>query len=197
MAPQWQGRCAVNEDTEPELREEDGEAAERRTEGAGKMASPAHRDSDDHEPESDELIEDLIVATGMGDAESYSPEVVIESRSPANVGPFNDPDGFGIADGLCKDTMQMWVKLRKGTVVRCSFWTDGCAVTIACGSRLTKLVTGRTTADAMTISPEELAASLGGLPDDHVHCASLSVISFRNAVRDAVRKRYADNEGGL
>ena len=46
-------------------------------------------------------------------------------------------------------------------------------------------MTGRTVGDALAIRPEELAASLGGLPEDHVHCASLSVIAFRNAVRDA------------
>lgn len=138
--------------------------------------------------ELDQLVEHIVTAMEAEDSKVYTKEVIAEFRDPANVGPLDDADGTGIADGLCMDTMQMWVRLEGGSVAQCTFYTDGCGATIACGSRLTRLVTGRTVEDAVAIGPEDLVASLGGLPEAHRHCASLSVIAFRNAVRDAKGK---------
>ena len=144
--------------------------------------------------ELDRLVENIVTAMETEDSKTYTKEVISEFRNPANVGPLDDADGSGVADGLCMDTMHMWVRIDGGKVLRCTFYTDGCGATIACGSRLTKLVTGRTTDKAMAISPEDLVASLGGLPEEHIHCASLSVIAFRNAVRDAKGRTGANTE---
>jgi nitrogen fixation NifU-like protein len=138
--------------------------------------------------ELDRLVENIVAVMDGEDSKAYSREVVSEFRDPANVGPMDDADGAGLADGLCADTMHMWVKVEDGRIARCTFYTDGCGATIACGSRLTKLVAGRTLEEANSVRPEDLAASLGGLPEDHAHCASLAVIAFRNAVRDALSK---------
>jgi nitrogen fixation NifU-like protein len=144
--------------------------------------------------ELDQLVENIVTAMETDDSKIYTKEVISEFRDPANVGPLDDADGSGVADGLCMDTMHMWVKIEGEKVSHCTFYTDGCGATIACGSRLTKLVTGRTIDEAMAISPEDLTKSLGGLPDEHIHCASLSVIAFRNAVRDAKCRTRADTE---
>ncbi len=142
----------------------------------------------------DRLVENIVTAMEAGDSKIYSKEVISEFRDPANVGPLDDADGSGVADGLCTDTMHMWVRIDDDKVSRCTFYTDGCGATIACGSRLTKLVTGRAVDEAMAIGPEELIESLHGLPEEHVHCASLSVIAFRNAVRNA-RSRMSPGPG--
>jgi len=143
---------------------------------------------EDGPTELDRIVENIVTAMEADDSRTYTKEVISEFRDPANVGPLDDADGSGTADGLCMDTMHMWVRLEGGKVARCTFYTDGCGATIACGSRLTKLVTGKDVEEAMTIAPEELLSSLGGLPEDHVHCATLSIIAFRNAVRDAKAK---------
>lgn len=145
--------------------------------------------------ELDMIVEGMMAALDAHDLEHYSREVVAEFRHPANVGPMEDADGAGVADGLCTDSMHMWVRLSGGVVVGCTFYTDGCGAAIACGSRLTRLVTGRNLADAMSITSTDLTESLGGLPEDHTHCASLSVIAFRNAVRDATGKKTSGQEG--
>ncbi len=149
----------------------------------------------DSPSELDRLVENIVTAMEAEDSKIYTKEVISEFRDPANVGPLDDADGSGVADGLCMDTMHMWVKIDGGKVTQCTFYTDGCGATIACGSRLTKLVTGQTTEEAMAISPEDLIASLGGLPEEHIHCASLSVIAFRNAIRDAKGRTGADAGG--
>lgn len=145
--------------------------------------------------ELDQLVENIVTSMEAEDSKTYTKEVISEFRDPANVGPMDDADGAGTADGLCADTMHIWVKTDGGMVSRCTFYTDGCGATIACGSRLTKLVAGRTIEDAMSIGPEDLIASLGGLPEEHMHCASLSIIAFRNAVRDARKKSGPGPEG--
>ncbi|MCU0860352.1 MAG: iron-sulfur cluster assembly scaffold protein [Thermoplasmata archaeon] len=138
--------------------------------------------------ELDILVENIVAAMEAGDSKIYSKEVIAEFRDPANVGPMDGADGTGLADGLCMDTMQMWVKVEGGRVSGCTFYTDGCGATIACGSRLTKLVRGLTPEEACAFKPESLVSSLGGLPEEHVHCASLAVIAFKNAMRDAMEK---------
>lgn len=152
--------------------------------------------NDGERSELDRLVENIVTAMEAEDSKVYTKEVIAEFREPVNIGPMDDADGTGLADGLCMDTMQMWVKLEGETVERCTFYTDGCGATIACGSRLTKLVTGRNIEEAMALRPEDLTASLGGLPEEHVHCASLSVIAFRNAMRNALEKRMEPGEGG-
>jgi nitrogen fixation NifU-like protein len=113
---------------------------------------------------------------------------VSEAVNPSNVGTIDDADGYGVADGLCGDTMTMFVSLDEGKVARCTFTTDGCGPTIACGSCLTRLVSGMKVEDAAAVRPDDVAELLGGLPEDHEHCAALAVLALRNAIRDAGAK---------
>jgi len=135
-----------------------------------------------------ELGELAIRLAALSDPEGLkgcSKEIVAEVSNPANVGVIEDADGYGVADGLCGDTMTMFVSLDGDIVSRCTFTTDGCGPTIACGSRLTRLVSGMRTEDAIRVSPNDISGLLGGLPEDHEHCAALAVLALRNALRDA------------
>ena len=53
---------------------------------------------------------------------------------------------------------------------------------MACGSMLTKMITGKLLDDAMEIMPEDLIEALDGLPEENQHCAELAVITFQNAL---------------
>ena len=143
--------------------------------------------------ELDELVESIMAVLEMEDSKIYSKEVIDEFRNPENVGTVSNPDGVGIADGLCNDTMEITLRMDGDTIVECMFFTDGCGATIACGGKLTKMVKGATVEKALEICPEDLAAILGGLPEEHKHCASLAVIALRNAIRNC-RKRCGDAE---
>ena len=145
--------------------------------------------------ELDELVQNIMSILDAEDAKIYSQDVIAEFKNPSNVGTLDDPDGRGVADGLCNDMMEMYVKMENGKVAKCVFMTDGCGATIACGSRLTKKAIGRTCEEAMTIRPEELIDDLGGLPDDHRHCASLAVIALRNALRNCKPEALRDGGG--
>jgi NifU-like protein involved in Fe-S cluster formation len=67
--------------------------------------------------------------------------------------------------------------------------TDGCAHTIACASVITTLAQGRPIEDALKIGAGDVTDALGGLPDDHRHCARLAAATLKLAVKDYLKNR--------
>lgn len=126
------------------------------------------------------------------DSKVFSNEVISEFRNPHNPERMADADGSGMADGLCGDMMEMFVKTDGPRIVRCSFFTDGCGATVASGSRLARFVEGMTVDEASSVRPIDLVSLLGGLPEDHEHCAALAVIALRNALRNVEERRRAE-----
>ncbi len=66
--------------------------------------------------------------------------------------------------------------------------TDGCGPTVACGSMLTKMVTGMPLEKAGKIAPKSLIAALDGLPEESIHCAELAVNTLREAIANRPRR---------
>ncbi|MFQ5721784.1 MAG: iron-sulfur cluster assembly scaffold protein, partial [Candidatus Aminicenantales bacterium] len=67
----------------------------------------------------------------------------------------------------------------------CSFQTDGCGTTIACGSMATEIARGKSFTQALAlISAEEILKRIGGLPPADVHCAQLAAETLRRALAD-------------
>lgn len=121
--------------------------------------------------------------TMLADARKVFSEKVIELfLNPKNLGKIENADGAATLTGPCGDTMQIWLKIRKGKIVRAGFMTDGCGPTIACGSMITQLVKGKSIEEALKIVPEEVTEALDGLPESHVHCSLLCVNTLRSAI---------------
>jgi nitrogen fixation NifU-like protein len=142
------------------------------------------------------MIDDLQREIADREREIYSQTVIEEAYNPKNIGRMSDPDVHGIVHGWCGDTMEIYLKLNGERVERITFVTDGCGATIACGSRLTQLVTGRTLEEAGELMPGDLIEALDGLPEESVHCAELAVSTLQNALFNL---RLADlaQEGGV
>jgi|GEM_PF-251395 len=119
----------------------------------------------------------------LQDARNYfSAQVIEEFSHPQNEGLMLEPDGLGRAVGLCGDTMEIYLRLAGPRIAKAAFITDGCGVTVACGSMLTRMAGGLLLAEAAAITPEALTAALDGLPEDHAHCAVLAVQTLRAAI---------------
>jgi Mrp family chromosome partitioning ATPase/NifU-like protein involved in Fe-S cluster formation len=103
-----------------------------------------------------------------------------------NMGALSHPDAQGHFLGKCGDRMQIDLQIVNGRILDARFLADGCGATLACGSMLTKMACSKTLEQAKQISPSELLIALDGLPDDHLHCAELAVMTLREAVIDAV-----------
>jgi nitrogen fixation NifU-like protein len=82
--------------------------------------------------------------------------------------------------------MQIDLRLSDGKIQEAKFLADGCGATIACGSMITKMACSKTLDAANLITQEELLSALDGLPEDHIHCAELAVMTLREAVIDAI-----------
>lgn len=132
---------------------------------------------------------------------TFSEIFVDHATNPRNVGSIPNADAYVSVRGPCGDNMEMWLKTSDGTVKDVTFWTDGCGATIACGSMATKLAKGKTLGEALAISAEVIARSLGGLPDDHAHCAGLAsltlkkvIIEYMNLQKEPWKKAYRQHD---
>ena len=114
----------------------------------------------------------------------YSEEVIDRWQNPRNYGEMDRPDGYAKTKGSCGDTMEMFVRMEGDTITDCSFSTDGCATTIACGSMATEITKGKTFTQALAkVSGEEIVNRLGGLPEADIHCAQLAAEAVRRVVQ--------------
>lgn len=116
----------------------------------------------------------------------FSDIVIRLIQNKDNMGVLEHPDAQGYFLGSCGDRMQIHLQITRGRILGARFMADGCGATLACGSMITKMACSKTIKDAEKITPQELISALDGLPEDHLHCAELAVMTLREAVIDAI-----------
>ena len=84
--------------------------------------------------------------------------------------------------------MELRLRFRHNKVTEATHWTNGCVFSLNCISAAAHLAEGKTAEEILDISPENIAESIGGLPKDHMHCATLAVATLQEAVNDHMRK---------
>lgn len=119
----------------------------------------------------------------------YSARAVERFRNPRNYEELEEPDGHAVLTGPCGDTMEFWVQVDDGIVTACSFITTGCGPSRACGSMATELCEGRTVAQALKLEQRDILHALGGMPEEHQHCALLAAVTLRAALDDYEKKK--------
>ena len=124
----------------------------------------------------DEIIEDA--------RKYYAEEVIERWLNPRNVGAIENAQGYGKQNGACGDVMEIWLRVLNDTIQEARFMTEGCGPTLACGSMVTEMVAGKLVLDAFRIDGEVVKKSLGGLPQEHEHCAQLAADTLHEALRD-------------
>jgi nitrogen fixation NifU-like protein len=132
--------------------------------------------------EFDEAVRQIQVWVTQEERVLYSEKVIDEVHHPKNVGRLSAPDGEGIIQGWCGDTMEIFLKVSGKTIVQATFYTDGCGPTIACGSQITTMVQGMPMEQASQLTKEDLVSALDGLPEESLHCAELAVNTLRAAI---------------
>jgi Mrp family chromosome partitioning ATPase len=126
---------------------------------------------------------------GCTDFDGFSAVARDHAAHPRNHGPMETFDGHARITGPCGDTMEFWLRMRNGTVVRAAFVTDGCGSSLACGSMATSLADGRGVADAAALRQEDILDALGGFPAESEHCALLAANTLRSACEDCLNRR--------
>ena len=78
--------------------------------------------------------------------------------------------------------MRLSLKLREGRIEEARYRTKGCVTAIACGSRLTEMLQGRTLEEARALRREQLANDLGGLSPETTHASHLAMDALAAAL---------------
>jgi len=113
----------------------------------------------------------------------YSEILLDHFHNPRNVGELANANAIGdSSNGTCGDLMRLFLNIREGKVTEAQFMTLGCAAAIATGSMLTEMIKGKTVESALAITNEEVAAALGGLPPEKIHCSVLAEQAMQAAV---------------
>jgi len=117
----------------------------------------------------------------------YSETVIDHWQNPRNFRRLEKPDGYAKAKGSCGDTIEMFIKTDRDRILACTFQTDGCATSIACGSMATEIAANKTFTEVLAkVSASEILGRLGGLPAVDEHCATLASETLRRALADVL-----------
>lgn len=122
----------------------------------------------------------------------YSDKVMDHFTNPRNVGDMPDADGVGQeGNPTCGDAMKIYIKVKDGIITDAKFKTFGCGAAIAVSSMVTEMVKGKTLDEALAMSKEAVAAELGGLPPQKMHCSNLGADALKKAIED-YRSRHKE-----
>jgi nitrogen fixation NifU-like protein len=113
-----------------------------------------------------------------------SDRFIAHANAPQNLGPLKEANGTAKGTGTCGDSVEIFLSVNGDTIKEIKHVPQGCAYTIACASAVTTLVHGSPLKEALKITPKDVANALGGLPEDHQHCAALAVNTLGEAIDD-------------
>jgi len=126
------------------------------------------------------LVEQIMI-------EKYGKTVVDHANNPRNMQKIENENGYASNTGQCGDTIEIWLKVANEVIEEIAFKSDGCEITQASGSMVTELAKGKSISDALKINPLQLIDALGGLPDDHIHCAYLATNALHEAIKNFIK----------
>ena len=110
------------------------------------------------------------------------------ARFPKNIGSLDNPSGKGAAVGKCGDSIEVSLRIEREAITEIKVLPRGCVYTLVCASAMSELAKGRQVDHALNLEPLEVATALGGLPEDHLHCARLAVNTLGEAIADYYSK---------
>ena len=115
----------------------------------------------------------------------YTDIVMDHFMNPRNVGEIEGADGVGsVGNPVCGDMMTFYIKVEDGRIEDVKFKTFGCGAAIAVSSIFSEMVKGKTVEEAKAIKKKDIAAALGGLPPQKLHCSVLGTEALEEAIKD-------------
>ena len=121
----------------------------------------------------------------------YSDIVMDHFNNPRNTGVIEDADGVGeVGNPVCGDMMTFYIKVKDNVLEDVKFQTFGCVAAIAVSSIVSEMAKGKKLEDALQITRQKVAESLGGLPPNKLHCSNLGADALALAIKDYQNKQH-------
>jgi nitrogen fixation NifU-like protein len=119
----------------------------------------------------------------------YNDLVIDHFTNPRNVGDLENPDGkVVVGDPSCGDQMMVSVRIIDNRIADIKFKSYGCPGAIATSSMMTELAKGKTIAEALTLTDDDVVIALGGIPEKKKHCSLMGVTGLQEALEDYLSK---------
>ncbi len=114
----------------------------------------------------------------------YSPQLLDHFEHPRNSGRMKSPDvSVQVENPACGDVLTLMLRVENGVIRAATYLVRGCVASIACGSALTEVLSGKSLAQAASIRREEIAEAVGGLPAESTHASYLAADALKLALR--------------
>ena len=120
----------------------------------------------------------------------YSETVMDHFANPRNAGVIEDADGVGEVDNpMCGDMMTFYIKVKDDLLEDVKFQTFGCVAAIAVSSMVSEMAKGKRLEEAQQITNKSVAETLGGLPQNKMHCSNLGAEALALAIKNYREKQ--------
>jgi nitrogen fixation protein NifU and related proteins len=114
----------------------------------------------------------------------YSAQMLDHFQNPRNAGEIPDPDATAeVENPACGDILRLTLKVSDGRILAARFKARGCVASMACGSALTEIITGKAVREARAVQLEQIAVAVGGLPQASTHAAHLALDALSAALK--------------